>query len=857
MTPRNVLYIVLATVAGTAFGAWYVGSQIKSPAEVAARTAPPTPSPILVPIEKRVLSTDVVTRGTVRFGLPQPLSIVPSTLKATPGLIANLPPRNHQLKEGDVILTASGRPVFLLQGKSPVFRDLTPGVTGDDVRQLEQALRRLGLKPGKIDGVYDQSTGVAVKRWYEREGWLPFVPTLKQTEAVRALERNWADARRARLGAESVLATTKETVEAARAAADQAIKAAKLARATGGAGGYGQRHPISIVPSTFKASPGLIATLPLRDQELKEGDVILTASGRPVFLLQGKSPIFRDLTPGLSGGDVRQFEQALKRLGFDPGEIDGVYDENTGDAVKRWYEREGWEPFAPTFKQTQALQALERNWADARRARLGAESVLATSKKTVESARAAADQAIKAAQLGRAKYASEKRLLQDAKENAESLSVENERAKAELAESTAEAQVAAQLAELARISLDPRQPESARALAKSKLELAKRARASARLQGRLAIQAAEKDIALARERISLADAAIEAARQEGKRSIQAAQEAFNLAKFDLKLARERVSRAAAEYKRAQAKLGILVPADEIVFVPSTKVRIEDVTTGVGKEATGIIMTVTNGQPVTASALPRFARERAELADAAVEAAQLEGRRSIQAAQEAFNLAKFDLELANDRAKRAEVQYKLAKQKLGILVPADEIVFIPSPPVRVEDITTAVGKQAAGTVMTVTDNRLAVDSALPLDVATLVKPGTAVAIDEQTLGKKAKGVVSYVANAPGTRGVDGYHFYFETRVEDADAQLKGVSVRLTIPIESTADKVLAVPVSAVSLAADGSSRVQVKNSKTGTLEYVAVKPGLAAGGLVEIKPIGRKLLPGQLIVVGYKNPKSGF
>jgi hypothetical protein len=190
MTPRNVLYIVLATVAGTAFGAWFVGSQIESPAEAAARTAAPTPSPILVPIEKRVLSTDVITRGTVRFGLPQPLSIVPSTLKAAPGLIANLPPLNHQLKEGDVILTASGRPVFLLQGKSPVFRDITPGVTGDDVRQLEKALKRLGYDPGIIDGVYDQKTSRAVRQWYGHEGWLPFVPTLKQTEAVRALKRN-------------------------------------------------------------------------------------------------------------------------------------------------------------------------------------------------------------------------------------------------------------------------------------------------------------------------------------------------------------------------------------------------------------------------------------------------------------------------------------------------------------------------------------------------------------------------------------------------------------------------------------------------------------------------------------------
>jgi len=71
----NVLWAILGVVGGMALGAWYAGSKIQSPAEMAARTAAPEPSPILVPVESRVLSSDVVTRGTVRFGLPQPISI--------------------------------------------------------------------------------------------------------------------------------------------------------------------------------------------------------------------------------------------------------------------------------------------------------------------------------------------------------------------------------------------------------------------------------------------------------------------------------------------------------------------------------------------------------------------------------------------------------------------------------------------------------------------------------------------------------------------------------------------------------------------------------------------------------------
>jgi len=71
MKRMNILWTVLGLVAGLAVGAWLAGASIQSPAELAARTAPPQPSPILVPIEQRVLSTDIITRGTVRFGRPQ------------------------------------------------------------------------------------------------------------------------------------------------------------------------------------------------------------------------------------------------------------------------------------------------------------------------------------------------------------------------------------------------------------------------------------------------------------------------------------------------------------------------------------------------------------------------------------------------------------------------------------------------------------------------------------------------------------------------------------------------------------------------------------------------------------------
>ena len=46
------------------------------------RTAPPEPSLITATVERTTLTSDVVTRGTVRFGLPQVVSLPTSALKS-------------------------------------------------------------------------------------------------------------------------------------------------------------------------------------------------------------------------------------------------------------------------------------------------------------------------------------------------------------------------------------------------------------------------------------------------------------------------------------------------------------------------------------------------------------------------------------------------------------------------------------------------------------------------------------------------------------------------------------------------------------------------------------------------------
>ena len=129
------------------------------------------------------------------------------------------------------------------------------------------------------------------------------------------------------------------------------------------------------------------------------------------------------------------------------------------------------------------------------------------------------------------------------------------------------------------------------------------------------------------------------------------------------------------------------------------------------------------------------------------------------------------------------------------------------------------------------------------------------IDEPELGIAVTGIVGRVADTPGADGVDGFHIYFEVLVDETpeytpSVALDGFSLRLTIPVESTGGAVMVVPVSALSLTADGTTRVQVE--KNGVLEFVTVEPGLSAQGFVAVTPVEGTLEPGQLVVIGFEN-----
>jgi len=184
---RKALTWVLVGAVVVAFLGWFVGSQIESPADIAAQSDTPSASPIIAKAENKQLSTNVVTRGTGAFGSPQPVTLPPSGFSEG-RVVTSLPKVGDRIDEGESLATVSGRPVFVLQGSEPAFRDLGPGMCGQDVLQLEDSLARLGLNPGPVDALYDGTTEGAVRALYARAGRQPIAANLAQVEAIRPPE---------------------------------------------------------------------------------------------------------------------------------------------------------------------------------------------------------------------------------------------------------------------------------------------------------------------------------------------------------------------------------------------------------------------------------------------------------------------------------------------------------------------------------------------------------------------------------------------------------------------------------------------------------------------------------------------
>ena len=121
---------------------------------------------------------DTVT-GSLGYGDKQPLT------SGASGTVTWLPKLGATIKQGQNALKADGRPIPLIYGDTPLYRELRAGTKGPDVAEMERALASLGYTGFTADEEYSDKTAAAVKRWQKHLG-VPQTGTVKPADLVVA-----------------------------------------------------------------------------------------------------------------------------------------------------------------------------------------------------------------------------------------------------------------------------------------------------------------------------------------------------------------------------------------------------------------------------------------------------------------------------------------------------------------------------------------------------------------------------------------------------------------------------------------------------------------------------------------------
>ena len=227
-SPRRLIAITAACALLAGVGGFVAASFVLSPAESAARAAPPPAGPISVSVTRNVLHSQVVTRGDVNYSDPVQVTIPAGS--GTQVLTGRVPEAGAEVTEGMVLAEVSGRPVIVLGGPLPSYRTLVPGSTGPDVKQLQEALARLGYNPGDADGVYDSDVATAVAALYVAAGYPAPAASGEAIAALDAAKQRESAAEKQVNDANAALdAAGKGPTWSAQLAADAAVNAAAAA----------------------------------------------------------------------------------------------------------------------------------------------------------------------------------------------------------------------------------------------------------------------------------------------------------------------------------------------------------------------------------------------------------------------------------------------------------------------------------------------------------------------------------------------------------------------------------------------------------------------------------------------------
>jgi multidrug efflux pump subunit AcrA (membrane-fusion protein) len=767
---------------------WVASRQLQSPADVAARTGPPAASRIVAPVERRVLRSTLFTRGTVRFGSPRAVTLAVSAIKTGSAVITKAPVKGATLVEGAKAGDIGGRPVLVLEGDVPMYRDIRPGDTGPDVASLKAALTRLGYPSSKGD-VFDGKTQTAVSEWMRKTGYQPFGPTETQNDRLRAASDSVRKAKEQVASAQLAVTQGKVIVtEDKILAADEAVQSAKDRADT--------------------------ARIEL-DKSSNTGELTIAQ----------KQAAVATATAAISSAEL-----ALQRAQTDiSGEL------NIAEAE-------------------QAVKAAQQRVVDA-------DAAVAKANKAVESARS--DAAAAALEIPNAEAA-----LADAKGAVVVATAELERQKNKPAPAIEIAPGA--------FKIDQEAKDNAVRAAEAGVTSTQAAVRGVEAQLRSVQRASEKATQAIDSVVTEVDTAVRAA--------ATAREQVPLAELRFKQARQgqggssgASSSGAGASSSGSAGVAAGASGAGAVSVAQAQQQLDQAKTAATLAQRELEQATKSLQPSLNAAKAAVRAADAQVSIAVAQQSQLSKPQDLTA-------LRATLTAAQSGQREAQQQLATLQSSIGIVVPANEVLFFPNFPLRIDDTKLVAGDALSGAFMTVASQRLAIDASVDPADATDLKVGQKAEIEVADLNINVPATISKVASQTGTNGVDASRIYVElTPVESAVAatgsnttdtslpsdsvapgaitpnrqpklsELNGISVKVTIPISTTSGEVLVVPTAAVSAAADGTTRVEVETDPNTATKFVTVTAGLRAEGYVQVTPIETgSLSAGDQVVTGNSN-----
>jgi hypothetical protein len=158
-----VLVVVLAG------GVWALATMFESPAQRAAHALPPSPGPLLAEVRSGVLERTVSTAAVIALEREQAVPIAAASAigagAAAASVVTATTEPGSALSAGIRVVEVNGRPRLATSGAFRYYRDLSLGMSGPDVRQLQTFL---GLDP---DGLFGSAVEKAVRRMYAQAGY--------------------------------------------------------------------------------------------------------------------------------------------------------------------------------------------------------------------------------------------------------------------------------------------------------------------------------------------------------------------------------------------------------------------------------------------------------------------------------------------------------------------------------------------------------------------------------------------------------------------------------------------------------------------------------------------------------------